>query len=354
MPRPTLEPLELQPLKPRRRLLQDTLGRPLRDLRLSVIDRCNFRCPYCMPRERFHDQYRFLKSTERLEFDELLRLTRLFLQLGVVKLRITGGEPLLRGGLSDLIGDLTTLEGLEDVALTTNGVLLRQQAAQLRAAGLSRVTVSLDSLDPQVFAQMSGGYGSVQEVLEGIEAARGAGLAPVKINTVVERGLNDHTVLDLIERFRGTGIVVRFIEYMDVGNRNDWVRERVVSSQELLARVTTRWRVEPLEPSYVGEVARRYRFEDGGGEIGFISSVTQPFCGDCSRARLSSDGKFYTCLFASQGTDLRGLLRGGASDEELLTLIRAVWERRADRYSEIRDRLRARGAQHVEMNYVGG
>jgi cyclic pyranopterin phosphate synthase len=341
-------------LLPRQRLLQDTLGRPLRDLRLSVIDRCNFRCPYCMPRERFHDQYRFLKSSERLDFNELLRLTRLFLQLGVVKLRVTGGEPLLRAGLSDLIGDLTSLPGIEDVALTTNGVLLAQHAAELRAAGLQRVTVSLDSLDPAVFAQMAGGFGSVEDVLEGIAAAQRAGLSPIKLNTVVQRGINDHQVLDLVERFRGSGVIVRFIEYMDVGNRNDWNLERVVPSQQLLERVHARWPMSALEPAYASEVARRYAFDDGGGEVGFISSVTQPFCGDCARARLSSDGRFYTCLFAAEGTDLRAPLRGGASDEELLQLIRAVWERRADRYSELRDTLRARGVQHVEMNYVGG
>jgi GTP 3',8-cyclase len=345
---------KVQPLLPRRRLVQDTLGRPLRDLRLSVIDRCNFRCPYCMPRERFHDQYRFLKSSERLDFSELLRLTRLFVQLGVVKLRVTGGEPLLRAGLADLVGDLTSLPGIEDVALTTNGVLLAQHAAELRAAGLQRVTVSLDSLDPAVFAQMSGGFGSVDDVLAGIAAAQRAGLSPIKLNAVVQRDLNDHKVLDLVEHFRGTGVIVRFIEYMDVGNRNDWNQQRVVPSQQLLERISARWPLSALDPAYAGEVARRYAFDDGGGELGFISSVTQPFCGDCSRARLSSDGKFYSCLFAADGTDLRAPLRGGASDEELLTLIRGVWEQRSDRYSELRDNLRARGVQHVEMNYVGG
>lgn len=338
----------------RKARLEDRLHRPLRDLRLSVTDRCNFRCPYCMPRERYHEQYRFLKSNERLSFEELARLTRVFVSLGVVKLRITGGEPLVRPGLADLIGDLTTSPGVEDVALTTNGVLLAQQAAPLRAAGLKRVTVSLDSLDPQVFAAMSGGFGSVEEVLQGIEAAQHAGLQPVKVNTVVQRGINDQHVLQLLEHFRGSGVIVRFIEYMDVGNRNDWNRAQVVSSQELLERVAVRWPLEPLEPAYAGEVARRYAFRDGGGEVGFISSVTQPFCGDCSRARLSADGKLYTCLFAGEGADLRSPLRGGANDEELASLIRAVWERRIDRYSELRDQLRARGVQHVEMNYVGG
>jgi cyclic pyranopterin phosphate synthase len=345
---------DVQPLVPRQRLLRDSFRRPLRDLRLSVIDRCNFRCPYCMPRERFHEQYRFLKSSERLDFPELARLTRLFLQLGVVKLRITGGEPLLRPGLTDLIGDLTSLAGIEDVALTTNGVLLAQHAAGLRAAGLQRVTVSLDSLDPKTFEQMAGGFAQLDDVLGGIAAARGAGLSPIKINAVVQRGVNDEHVLDLIERFRGTGVIVRLIEYMDVGNRNDWTRERVVPSQELLARAAERWPLTALGPGYSGEVARRYRLADGSAEIGFISSVTQPFCGNCSRARLSSDGRFYTCLFAAEGTDLRSPMRGGATDEELLSLIRTVWQTRSDRYSELRENLRARGVQHVEMNHVGG
>ncbi|HEY5020446.1 MAG TPA: GTP 3',8-cyclase MoaA [Steroidobacteraceae bacterium] len=332
----------------------DTFRRPLRDLRLSVTDRCNFRCPYCMPRERYHEQYRFLKSSERLNFEEIIRLTRLFLDLGVVKLRITGGEPLLRAGLADLIGDLTSLPGVEDVALTTNGVLLAQQAAALSAAGLKRVTVSLDSLDPAVFAAMSGGFGTVDDVLNGIAAAQRSGLSPIKLNAVIERGLNDHTAIELVERFRGTGVTVRFIEYMDVGNRNDWERSRVVPSQELLELIGARWPMTPLEPGYTGEVARRYAFNDGAGEIGFVASVTQPFCGDCTRARLSSDGKLYTCLFAAEGADLRAPLRGGATDSELSALIRAIWERRADRYSELRDELRARNVQHVEMNHVGG
>lgn len=307
-----------------------------------------------MPRERFHEQYRFLKSGERLSFDEILRLARLFLELGVVKLRITGGEPLLRAGLADLVGDLTSLPGVEDVALTTNGVLLAQQVAALSAAGLRRVTVSLDSLDPAVFAAMSGGFGTVEDVLDGIAAAQRYGLSPIKLNAVIERGLNDHTAIDLVERFRGTGIIVRFIEYMDVGNRNDWERSRVVPSQGLLERIAARWPLKALEPAYAGEVARRYAFSDGAGEIGFVASVTQPFCGDCTRARLSSDGKLYTCLFAADGADLRAPLRGGATDAELSALIRAIWERRADRYSELRDELRARHVQHVEMNHVGG
>jgi cyclic pyranopterin phosphate synthase len=328
----------------------------MRDLRISVMDRCNFRCPYCMPRETFDERYRFLSSPERLSFDEIVRLTRLFAQLGVRKLRLTGGEPLLRANLPDLIGDLTDIGGIEDVALTTNGILLARYAAELKAAGLQRVTVSLDSLDPQVFTRMSGGFGGVAEVLDGIEHARRVELTPVKVNAVVQRGVNDHTVLDLVERFRGTGVVVRFIEYMDVGNRNHWRSELVVPSKELMAQIGARWPLAPLEAGYRGEVARRYAFADGQGEIGFISSVSQPFCGDCSRARLSSDGMLYTCLFASHGTSVRDALRGGASDEHLLELIRGVWTKRTDRYSEQRANLRRAAADErkVEMFYIGG
>jgi len=335
---------------------RDSLGRPVRDLRISVMDRCNFRCPYCMPREQYHDSYRFLKSSERLSFEEIVRLTRLFVHLGVRKLRLTGGEPLLRPSLSDLIGDLTSIPGVEDVALTTNGVLLARHAAELKAAGLNRITVSLDSLDPTVFSQMSGGFGGIEDVLDGIEHARRADLTPIKVNAVVQRGVNDQTVLDLIERFRGTGVIVRFIEYMDVGNRNHWRPELVVPSRELVARIGERYPLEPLQRNYRGEVAERYRFTDGQGEVGFISSVTQPFCGDCSRARLSSDGALYTCLFATRGTSLRDPLRAGSSDEELAELIRRCWLGRADRYSELRASARRSSGQEpkVEMYYIGG
>ena len=335
---------------------RDTLGRPLRDLRISVMDRCNFRCPYCMPRETFHEKYRFLGSHERLSFDEIVRLTRLFAQLGVRKLRLTGGEPLLRGNLADLIGDLTATPGIEDIALTTNGVLLARYAAELKAAGLKRITVSLDSLDPQIFARMSGGFGGVADVLDGIEHARQAGLEPIKVNAVIQRGVNDHTAVDLVDRFRGTGVIVRFIEYMDVGNRNEWRQDLVVPSKELAARIAERWPLEPLERGYRGEVAERYGFTDGMGEVGFISSVTQPFCGDCSRARLSSDGVIYTCLFATHGTSLRDSLRGGASDEQILEQLRNVWLERSDRYSELRATApKEQGEQRkVEMFYIGG
>ena len=343
------------PLK-RLNLPRDTQGRPLRDLRISVMDRCNFRCPYCMPRETFHEKYQFLRTAERLSFEEIVRLTRLFVPLGVRKLRLTGGEPLLRANLPDLIGDLTSIPGIEDVALTTNGVLLSQHASELKAAGLKRVTVSLDSLDPQVFSKMSGGLGSVEDVLSGIEHARRAGLDPIKVNAVIERGINDHTALDLVERFRGTGVIVRFIEYMDVGNRNHWTPDLVMPSKELAARINERWPVAPLGPNYRGEVAERYGFQDGKGEVGFISSVTQPFCGDCSRGRLSSDGVFYTCLFANHGTSLRDALRSGASDEQLSEIIRNVWLKREDRYSELRADLRhsAGDQPKVEMYYIGG
>ena len=335
---------------------RDTFARPMRDLRISVMDRCNFRCPYCMPRETYHERYRFLGSHERLSFDEIVRLARLFVQLGARKLRLTGGEPLLRTNLPDLIGDLTDIPGVEDVALTTNGVLLARYATELKAAGLQRVTVSLDSLDPEVFARMSGGFAGVEDVLEGIEHARRSELTPIKINAVVQRNVNDHTVLDLVERFRGTGVIVRFIEYMDVGNRNHWRSDLVVPSKELAQRIAARWPLTVLEPEYRGEVAKRYAFADGQGEIGFISSVSQPFCGDCSRARLSSDGMLYTCLFATHGTSLRDAMRGGASDDQLLELIRGVWLGRADRYSEQRVSLRraAGDERKVEMFYIGG
>jgi cyclic pyranopterin phosphate synthase len=334
----------------------DRLGRPLRDLRISVMDRCNFRCPYCMPKERYHEHYPFMKTAERLSFEEIVRLARLFVPMGMQKLRITGGEPLLRANLPDLIADLSGLKGVEDIALTTNGVLLAKYATELKAAGLARVTVSLDSLDQEVFSHMNGGFGRVSEVLAGIDAARAAGLGPIKINAVIERGVNEHTAVALAEHFRGSGIVVRFIEYMDVGNRNDWREQLVVPSLELQRAIDARWPLQTREPDYVGEVAQRYAFADGQGEVGFISSVTQPFCGACSRARLSSDGVFYTCLFAQSGTDLRALLRGGASDEQLAELVNNVWRGREDRYSERRVQLRAHAGEQrkVEMYYIGG
>jgi cyclic pyranopterin phosphate synthase len=334
----------------------DRMGRPVHDLRISVMDRCNFRCPYCMPKSTFDDKYRFLRAQERLSFDEITRLARVAARLGVRKLRLTGGEPLLRGGLPDLVAELSAIEGIDDLALTTNGVLLAQHAAELKGNGLHRVTVSLDSIDEAVFAAMSGGFGGLSQVLEGIDAALAAGLRPVKVNTVVQRGRNEHTVLELLDRFRGTGVTVRLIEYMDVGNRNAWVPGQVVPSVEILERIRARWPVTPAAGRYRGEVASRYVYDDGAGEIGFVSSVSAPFCGDCNRARLSSEGVLYTCLFATRGLDLRAPLRAGASDDELFDLMRGAWTQRADRYSELRGELRTREAplRKVEMHYIGG
>jgi cyclic pyranopterin phosphate synthase len=335
---------------------RDRLGRAMHDLRISVMDRCNFRCPYCMPKETFHDRYRFLRTSERLGFNEIVRVARASVALGVRKLRLTGGEPLLRPRLAELVGELSMIDEVEDIALTTNGVLLAQHASELKANGLSRVTVSLDSLDPEVFARMSGGFGGLDDVLAGIEAALEAGLGPVKINAVVRRGSNDHTVLPLLEHFRGSPVIVRLIEYMDVGNRNAWRAEEVVPSAELLRRIAARWPLTPLPGHYHGEVAKRHRYDDGAGEIGFISSVSAPFCGDCTRARLSSEGMFYTCLFATAGTDLRGALRSGATDDELATLLQTAWAGRTDRYSEQREELRrlAQPLPKIEMHYIGG
>ena len=333
----------------------DTRGRALRDLRISVMDRCNFRCPYCMPRETYGEGYRFLPAADRLSFDEIARLSRLFAAEGVCRIRLTGGEPLLRTGIADLVGELSAIRGISDLALTTNGVLLAQHAAELRAQGLVRVTVSLDSVDPATFRRMSGGFDGLERVLDGIRAALEAGLAPVKVNAVIQRGVNDGEVLDLARHFRGTGVVIRFIEYMDVGNRNDWRPDLVVPSQELRDAISARWALEPLLPTQPGEVAARYAYADGAGEIGFISSISQPFCGGCTRARLSSDGVFYTCLFATAGTDLRAALRAGADDGELARLIRGIWHGREDRYSELRpppgDTAQPR---RIEMYYIGG
>jgi GTP 3',8-cyclase len=333
---------------------RDVLGRPLRDLRISVTDRCNFRCPYCMPQTTYHARYRFLRAEERLAYDEIARVVRVAIGLGVRKVRLTGGEPLLRADLHELVAELAAVEALEDLALTTNGMLLAQQASQLKAHGLHRVTVSLDSLDEHVFAAMSGGYAGPRRVLDGIAAAVDAGLAPVKVNAVVQRGRNDHTVLDLLGHFRGTGVTVRLIEYMDVGNRNGWSPSDVVPSAELLERIRARWPVSALEPRTPGEVATRYAYDDGAGEIGFVSSVSAPFCGDCHRARLSSAGRLYACLFAADGLDLRAPLRAGATDAELAVLVREAWQRRADRYSEERAALRERPLHKVEMHHIGG
>ena len=336
-------------------LPRDRLGRALHDLRISVMDRCNFRCPYCMPEATYGEHFEFLRNEERLSFDEIERLCRLAAQLGVSKLRLTGGEPLLRPKLAELVTRLRRIDGIRDLAMTTNGVLLSRHAAELRDAGLDRMTVSLDTLDPALFHRMSGGRGALDDVLAGIDAAQAASYPHgVKLNAVVQRGVNEHTVTDLVERFRGSGIVVRLIEYMDVGNRNDWTPDDVVPSRELIERIDAHWPLEALPASYPGEVATRYRYRDGAGEIGVISSVSEPFCGSCTRARLSSEGMLYTCLFATQGTDLRGPLRAGDSDEQLLDRLRDVWLRRADRYSEERTERRNSARRKIEMNYIGG
>jgi cyclic pyranopterin phosphate synthase len=336
-------------------LPKDQRGRPLHDLRISVMDRCNFRCPYCMPEATYGEHFNFLRNDERLSFDEIERLCRLAATLGVSKLRLTGGEPLLRPHLAELVGRLRSIAGITDLALTTNGVLLARHARELRDAGLDRVTVSLDTLDPALLHRMSGGRGALDEVMAGIEAAQAVGFPHgVKLNTVVQRGVNEHTVPALVERFRGSGIVVRFIEYMDVGNRNEWSIDDVVPSQELIAGIDARWPLRAVPPKYPGEVATRYRFLDGAGEIGMISSISQPFCGGCTRARLSSEGMLYTCLFATEGTDFRAPMRAGASDEALTQRLREVWLGRNDRYSEERAERHGRTQHKIEMHYIGG
>lgn len=344
-----------QSVPPATRGLADTRGRPLHDLRISLLDRCNFRCPYCMPESEFNADYQFLKRQQLLTHDEIARIAEVAVGVGVTKLRLTGGEPLLDKKVPELVRRLARLPGVDDLALTTNGSLLAANAGRLADAGLQRVTVSLDSLDEEVFRRMSGNRGDLGKVLEGIDAAERAGLVPIKINTVVQRGVNDHTVLDLLKHFRGTGHIVRLIEFMDVGNRNGWKMDEVVPSRELLRRIAERWPVRPVGRRYAGEVANRYEYEDGQGEIGFISSVTAPFCGACSRARLSADGVLYTCLFATSGTSLKEPLRRGASDADLADLLSRIWLRRADRYSELR---RADGQQpaekKIEMYRMGG
>ena len=334
-------------------LVLDTLGRPLRDLRISVTDRCNFRCRYCMPREIFGRDFHFLERAELLTFEEIARLAGCFIRLGVGKLRLTGGEPLVRRDLEQLVAMLAALPGGPDIALTTNGSLLARKAAALRDAGLRRVTVSLDSLDDDVFMAMNDGGVPVRVVLEGIDTASAAGLAPVKVNMVVKRGVNEASVVPMARFFRDRGHVLRFIEYMDVGNTNGWRMEDVVPAHEILAAVDAALPLEPIPASYQGEVANRYRYRDGGGEIGVIASVTQPFCGGCTRARLSAEGQLYACLFAGRGYDLRALLRGGASDDEIIDAIRERWSARDDRYSELRS-LATVDLPRVEMSYIGG
>ncbi len=331
---------------------RDARGRLLRDLRISVTDRCNMRCSYCMPREHFPAGFRFLPRGEILRHEEIARVAGLMVGLGVKKLRLTGGEPLLRADLPKLVEQLAALPGVE-LALTTNGVLLPRYAAALRQAGLARVTVSLDALDPEVFRRMTDSTFAPSDVLAGIDAARAAGLAPVKVNCVVRRGVNEREVLGLARRFRGTGCVVRFIEYMDVGETNGWRLDEVVTGREIVDTISRELPLEPVPSQYDGEVAKRWRYADGGGEIGVITSVTRPFCGACSRARLSARGVLYTCLFAEAGVDLRGPLRAGASDDELTRTLIETWRARDDRYSELRSAGLVRG-ERIEMSYIGG
>jgi GTP 3',8-cyclase len=339
---------DLLPMVPR-----DTRGRPLRDLRISVTDRCNFRCVYCMPRAVFGPDHAFLPRAELLTFDEIARLVSIFTRLGVEKVRLTGGEPLVRRELPSLVATLAAIPGVRDLTLTTNGILLPEHAAELRAAGLDRVTISLDADDDTTFMRMNDAGVPVSRVLAGIEAAEAAGLGPIKLNMVVKRGWNEHAVLPMARRFRGTGRILRFIEYMDVGHSNGWRLDEVISADEILATIGAEFPLEPMAPTKQGEVAERYRYADGAGEIGIIASVSRPFCGDCNRARLSADGQLYTCLFATAGHDLRGLMRGGASDADLEVAIHDIWEARDDRYSEIRSADTV-ALPKVEMSYIGG
>ena len=336
--------------------IRDTFGRPIRDMRVSVTDRCNFRCPYCMPAEIYGERYEFLPRAELLTFEEIARLVGIFVGLGVTKVRLTGGEPLVRNSLEDLVARLAGIDAIQDLTLTTNGYLLAQKARQLKEAGLGRLTVSLDSLDEEVFKVMNGRNYGTGRVLEGIAAAEAAGFSPIKVNAVVQRGVNDHTIVDLARHFKGTGHILRFIEYMDVGNLNGWRLDEVVPADEIYRMIDSEMPLKPVEANYLGEVALRYQYADGEGEIGIIASVTKPFCGDCTRARLSTDGKLFTCLFAGRGTDLRGPMRDGADDDELRDLISGVWRKREDRYSELRT-----WATHgqdspkkIEMYQIGG
>jgi cyclic pyranopterin phosphate synthase len=332
--------------------VHDRLGRALRDLRISVTDRCNFRCVYCMPKEVFGKDYQFLERREILTFEEIARLARIFRGLGIEKIRLTGGEPLVRRNIEQLIELLAAIPGL-DLTLTTNGSFLDRKARALKAAGLRRITVSLDALDDAVFRRLNDVDFPVARVLEGIEAAAAAGLAPVKVNMVVKRGENDASILPMARFFRGTGHILRFIEYMDVGHTNGWRLDDVVTAREIVAMIDREMPLEAVDPNYPGEVAERWRYRDGSGEIGVIASVTQAFCRDCTRIRLSTEGKLYTCLFATTGHDLRALLRGGATDDEIHTAVSGIWSKRVDRYSEIRTAQTVR-LPKIEMSYIGG
>lgn len=334
-------------------LLKDKLNRPLHDLRISVIDRCNFRCPYCMPEHEYHKHYTFLKEKEWLSFNEIERLVRIFVELGVRKVRLTGGEPLLRPNLVDLIQRLSKIDKIEDLAMTTNGSLLTKYAHDLKKAGLKRLTVSLDSLDVRIFKHMSGQKGELTSVLDGIKKAEDAGFQSIKINVVIQKGVNDKSIMDMVDRFKGTPHVLRFIEYMDVGNCNHWQDEYVYPTKEIVRLIEFKYPLKKIDSDYRGEVAERYKFEDGK-EIGFISSVSQPFCGDCTRLRLSTDGKIYTCLFASEGRDIRSYLKEDYSDTDIKNVLKDIWLSRQDRYSEQRAVQAHSKLRKVEMFQVGG
>ncbi|MGA7228129.1 MAG: GTP 3',8-cyclase MoaA [Acidimicrobiia bacterium] len=331
--------------------LLDRLDRPVRDLRISVTDRCNFRCTYCMPKELFGKDHEFLPREQLLTFEEITNLVGLFTERGVEKVRITGGEPLLRKDLEKLIGSLSAIDGVEDLTLTTNASLLVRKASALASAGLRRVTVSLDALDDPTFQRMNDVGFPVASVLEGIEAAAEAGLGPIKVNAVIKRGVNEHAVLDMARHFRGTGHIVRFIEYMDVGTTNGWRLDDVVPAEEMVSAIAAEYPLDPVPPNYPGEVANRFRYRDGKGEVGVIASVTKPFCGSCTRARLSAEGMLYTCLFAASGTDLRHEIRSG---NDVGPIIDRVWSAREDRYSEIRSSQTLTIGSRVEMSYIGG
>jgi cyclic pyranopterin phosphate synthase len=331
----------------------DTLNRPLQDLRISVTDRCNFRCTYCMPKGVFGRDYMFMTQDQLLTFEEITRLTGVFVDLGVRKVRLTGGEPMMRRELETLVSMLAAIPKVEDLALTTNGSFPVGRIQSLKDAGLKRMTVSLDALDDETFMSMNDVEFPVASVLEWVEYSSRAGLSPVKINMVVKRGVNEHAILPMARHFREKGHILRLIEYMDVGHSNGWRLDEVVTARQIRDIIHAETPIEPLEPNYRGEVAERYRYIEGGGELGIIASVSQPFCGDCSRARLSADGNLFTCLFAIRGTDLRAMLRGGASDEELRTAISDVWQKRVDRYSELRSAA-TQDLPKVEMSYIGG
>ena len=333
--------------------ITDQFKRPFRDLRISVTDRCNFRCTYCMPAEIYGDKYTFLSKKDLLSFEEITRVARISVRLGARKIRLTGGEPLVRQEIESLVALLAQIESVDDLAMTTNAYLLPQKAETLKAAGLQRVTVSLDSLDNDVFRRMNGNRADVHDVLAGLDAAEKAGFTPIKINSVVQRGVNDQTVVDLARFCKERGYIVRFIEYMDVGTLNGWRLDEVVPASEIVALIHAEMPLEPLDSNYHGEVARRYRYADGQGEIGLITSVTQPFCGDCTRLRLSPEGRMFTCLFGVQGTDLRAALRTGASDDDIAQIIDGTWQKRTDRYSEQRSSM-TDPRNKVEMFHIGG